>query len=75
MMTAPQSETHDDFIAYLAEAKRTSQAALADMPDDAEWGIVISQKRYARILAAAERIRQKRLARRRELYRLRKGKK
>jgi hypothetical protein len=69
------AETHDDFIAYLAKAKLASQAALADMPTDGAWGVVISEKSYRRFVAAVERIRQKRLARRRELYRLRKEKK
>jgi hypothetical protein len=45
------------------------------MPADGEWGVVISQDAYQRFVAAVTELKRERLARRRELYRLRKGKK
>jgi hypothetical protein len=64
-----------DFVQRIADAKRASQGALAGMPSDGRFVIVLTADHYDKSMFAIAAIREKRLARRRELYRLRKWKK
>jgi hypothetical protein len=62
-----------DFVSQLAAAKRASQKALGCDPASAQWAVIVPAANYDALMAALKRRRDKRNARRRELYRLRKA--
>jgi hypothetical protein len=65
-----------DIVQQIAAAKRAAREAMAGVdPAKVQYVKFMRSDHFNALIAEIERRRQKRLARRRELYRLRKGKK